>query len=273
MDASTVFKQFITDLKSAFPKHVSSEEFDVEKTVKDIEKEFYPHVMLIIQKNETFFDESRFIFGVDLLEIWGSDENNEKNKEAIWKHLQACLIASFLHGDMKDKLTSLLDIVKSALGDRHEGITNILNDEGSQEKIKKIIDYISETRTARAVFKIFEQIDISELNLNFETPEELIAILRNPEHPVIQSMMGKIRNIFHEKIQRGELSQNVMMREVEEIKSMAVGLFGDAISEMMGLPKKDKGSRPVLNTPQARAQYRRDRLRMKLEEKYKKEKN
>lgn len=273
MDASSVFKQFITDLKSAFPKHVSSEEFDVEKTVKEIEKEFYPHVMMVIQKNETLFDETRFIFEVDLSEIWSADGITEKNKETIWKHLQSCLIASFLHGDMKDKLTGLLDIAKSALGDRHEGITNILNDEGSQDKIKKMIDYISETRTAKAVFKIFEQIDISELNMNFETPEELIAILRDPEHPVIQSMMGKIRNIFHEKVQRGELSQNVMMREVEEIKSMAIGLFGDTITEMLGLPKKEKGSRPVLNTPQARAQYRRDRLRMKLEEKYKKEKN
>jgi hypothetical protein len=273
MDASNVFKQFITDLKSAFPKHISSEEFDIEKTVKEIEKEFYPHVILVIQKNETLFDETRLIFGVDLSEIWNSSDITEKSKEAIWKHLQASLIASFLHGDMKDKLSVILDMIKSALGDRHTGITDILNDEGSQDKIKKIIDYVSETRTARVVFKVFEQIDISELNLNFETPEELIGILRNPEHPVIQSMMGKIRNIFHEKIQRGEISQNVMMREVEEVKSMAIGLFGDTISEMLGFPKKEKGSRPVVNTPQARAQYRRDRLRMKLEEKYKKEKN
>jgi hypothetical protein len=273
MDASTVFKQFITDLKSAFPTHISSEAFDIDKTVKEIETNFYPHLILVIQKNETVFEEPRFIFETDLSEIWKTDGVTEKTKDSIWKHLQNCMVASFLHGDMKDKLTSLLDLAKGVLGDRHEGITNILNDEGSQDKIKKIIDYVSQTRTAKAVIKVFENLDISELNLNFDTPEELMAILQNPEHPVIQSMMGKIRTIFQEKMQRGQLTQHIVMTEFEEIKSMAIGLFGDAIYEMMGLPKKPKTERPVVNTPQARAQYMRDRLRRKLEEKYKNQKN
>jgi hypothetical protein len=273
MDASSVFKDFISYLKREFPKHVSSDEFDVEKTVKQIEKEFYPHAVLIFQKSDSLFDETRFMFDADLTEIWCADEITDKHKDEIWKHLQSSLVASFMHGDMKDKLSILLDIVKNNLGEEHAGILNVLNDEGSQEKIKKIIDYISETRTIQAVFKIFEQIDFSEINMNFETPEELMRILQNPEHPIIKSTMEKIRNVFHDKVQRGEISQAVIVKEVEEIKSMAILLFGDTVTEMMGLPKKAKGSRPVVNTPQARAQYRRDRLRMKLEEKYKNEKN
>jgi hypothetical protein len=273
MDASTVFTQFITDLKSAFPTHVSSETFDVEKTIKEIETNFFPHVMPIIQKNSTFFDEPRRLFGIDLSDIWIADGITEKSKECIWKHLQSCLVASFLHGDMKDKLTSILELAKNVLGDRHAGITNILNDEGSQEKIKKIIEFISETRTAKAIMKVVESIDLSELNVEFETPEELMAILQNPEHPAIQSMMTKIRTIFKEKINHGQLTQHVMMTEIEEIKSMAIGLFGDSIYEMMGIPKKPKAERPVVNTPAGRAQYMRDRLRRKLEEKYKNQKN
>ena len=273
MDASSVFKEFISYLKREFPKHVSSDDFDVDKTVKQIEKEFYPHAILIFQKSDSLFDETRFMFDTDLTEIWCADGITDKHKEEIWKHLQSSLVASFMHGDMKDKLTVLLDVIKSNLGEEHAGIMNVLNDEGSQEKIKKIINYVSETRTIKTVFKIFEHIDFSEINMNFETPDELIRILQNPEHPIIKSTMEKIRTVFQDKVRRGEISQTVIVKEVEEIKSMAIALFGDTISEMMGLPKKTKTHGPIANTPQARAQYRRDRLRIKLEEKYKNEKN
>jgi hypothetical protein len=98
-----------------------------------------------------------------------------------------------------------------------------------------------------------------------------MEMIQDPENPMIKKVIAKVQNLVHDKLQRGEITKEQIVREIEEIKSKVVLAFGDVFNDMLGLGgKKDKGSRPVLNTPQARAQYRRDRLRMKLQEKYKK---
>ena len=86
-------------------------------------------------------------------------------------------------------------------------------------------------------------------------------------------MIQKIQGLVNEKLRKGEITKQQITSEVEEIKSKIIRSFGNVFNEMLGMGTKDKVDRPVLNTPEARLQYRRDRLRMKLQEKYKNEKN
>jgi len=181
------------------------------------------------------------------------------------------MIASFLHGDMKSKMGKVMEIAKTMLGDRGDAVSKLFEDESTEGRFKEIIDFVMQTRIAKLFLLLVEQFDMSEFDINVETPQQLMEMIQDPENPMIKKVIAKVQNLVHDKLQRGEITKEQIVSEIEQIKSKVVLAFGDVFNDMLGLGgKKDKGSRPVLNTPQARAQYRRDRLRMKLQEKYKK---
>ena len=184
-----------------------------------------------------------------------------------------CLFSSFFHGDIKEKISGLVSTFKGLWGSSNDEISKILNDENVEDHFSELLEYLQETRLAKIFHEIAEQFDISELELNLENPQEMIDLLKNPENPAIKKVVAKFQNIFQEKIQKGEFTQQQIMAEVEGIKSKIQSLFGNFVNEMLGLPTRSKENRPVYNTPQGRAMYQRDRLRRKLEEKYKKDKN
>ena len=267
MDTKKIFTEFLTDLKSSFPELKSLVTVDLEKTVLELEV-FYPDALQVVQKDATFFESPRIVFGIDLSKIW---ETTESTQAAIWKHLQICMIASFLHGDMKGKIGKIMELAKTVLGDRGDAVTKIFEDESSEGHLKEIIDFVLQTRIAKLFLSIVEKFDISEFDLDIENPQQLMEIIQNPENPLIKKMIGKVQGLVNEKLQHGEITKNQIVAEIEEIKSKVMLTFGDVFNDMMGLgSKKTRVDRPVLNTPQARALYRRDRLRMKLQEKYKK---
>ena len=264
MDAKKIFTDFLSDLKSTFPDFKSIGDVDVDKVAAELEV-FYPDALQVIQKDTAFFDTPRIVFGIDLSTIW---ESTEDTTTAIWKHLQLCMIASFLHGDMKDKMGKIMEIAKTMFGDRGDAVSKIFEDESSEGRVKEIIDYVMQTRIAKLFLSLVEQFDTSEFDLNIENPQQLVEMIQNPENPMVKKMIAKVQGLVHEKLQRGEITKDQIVSEIEQIKSKVMSSFGGVFNDMLGLTtKKD---RPVLNTPQARAQYRRDRLRMKLQEKYKK---
>ena len=267
MDTQKIFTDFLNDLKSSFSGFKSIGEVDIEKTVTELEL-FYPDSLQVIQKDAVFFESPRIVFGIDLSTIW---DTTEDTSAAIWKHLQLCMVASFLHGDMKSKMGTIMELAKTMLGDQGGAISKLFEDESSESNLKGIIDYVLETRIAKLFLSLVEQFDVSEFDINIENPQQLMEMIQNPENPMIKKMIAKVQGLVHEKLQRGEITKEQIVSEIEQIKSKVMLSFGDVFNDMLGLgSKKDKGSRPVLNTPQARAQYRRDRLRMKLQEKYKK---
>ena len=267
MDTQKIFTDFLNDLKSTFSGFKSIGDVDVEKTVAELEV-FYPDALQIVQKDSAFFETSRIVFGNDISQIWDATEDTQS---AIWKHLQICMIASFLHGDMKSKMSKIMEIAKTMLGDRGDTVSKLFEDDATEGRFKEIIDYVMQTRVAKLFLSLIEQFDMSEFDLNVENPQQLMELIQDPENPMIKKMIAKVQTIVNEKMRRGEITKDQIVSEIEEIKSKVMVSFGDVFNDMLGLgSKKDKGSRPVLNTPQARAQYRRDRLRMKLQEKYKK---
>jgi hypothetical protein len=270
MEAKQVFTSFLSDLKVAFPE-IELPEYDLEKEVKCVEDMVYSSVLKIVQKDATFFtSQDRIICGLNISDLWKSSETN---REAIWKHMMMISIASFLHGDIKEKLGKILETVKnlwSSSGQENPEISKILNDESSEDKISEIIEYVQNTRIAKLLMEMAEEINIEEFvgDLNFDNPEEIMELLKNPEHPKIKPIISKIQNKVQEKLKRGHYTQQQLMSEVEGIKAKLQSMFGNVMNEMLGGRQADVPAAVLTgNSPEARRQRMLARLQKKQREK------
>jgi hypothetical protein len=266
MDTTKIFQSFVDDIRKACSD--VSPVLKLEDDLKTIET-FYPDALKILQRDDTFFSEKvRTLFGVNLSAVWAREG---VSKENLWKGFQLCVLGGFLHGDIKDKIGSIIEIFKSywtKTGTQSDEINKILNDKASEDHFKEILEFIMNTRIAKLFTDIVEKIDIKELNLNIENPEELIEIIKNPEHPTIKKIVTKIQNMLKDKMKRGELTQQQITMEVEAIKAKVTSLFGNIFNEAMGL---NRGETPaavlVGNSPEARRQRMLARLQKKQRDK------
>ena len=265
MEASKIFKDFASDLQSAFS--ISTCEIDIEATVKHIETNFFPHVLKIVQKDPSFFSEERTLFGVNISSLW-TETLSEKTKDAIWKHMQLCIMASFMHGDIKEKLGSVIDMLKGFWVGKNDDISKILEDSESQSNFKEILEFIMETRLAKICIKMAEEFDVSDLEINLEDPAELANILRNPEHPVIKRVISKVQGLIKEKARTGEITHQQIVREIESVKAKVTSLFGNVFNEALGTQRGGSSATTLMsNSPEARRQRILARLQKKVREK------
>lgn len=264
MEASTVLKSFLDDLHSAFPDIVQLSEIDIETAVQHIEKEFFPSVLKIFQKDATFFTETeRSLMNVNLSELWGLDSMTDLFRDTIWKNLQVCIVASFLHGDIKDKIGTLISTFKGLWAGKDDEISRILNDENSEGHFKALLDYVTGTRLAKIFMQVVEEIDIREIELDFSNPTELVDILKNPEHPTMKKVISKIQGLLQQKLQSGAISQAQIQSEIEGIKARIQSTFGNVFNEALGLGGQRSGTSSAAllgNSPEARRQRMLARL-------------
>jgi hypothetical protein len=263
MDTASVFEVFLADLKSKYPD--LSYTYDLDTAAKDVES-FYPAALQILQKDKAFFDVERRVFGINLSELTIDDD--------IWKHVQFAAIASFFHGDIKTKFGTILQTAKSVWsGSGHENdeIARILNDDASEDHLQSLYTFIMETRTVKIVMEIMEQIDLTKMDIgNIETPEQLMDMIRNPEHPVLKKFITKVRGLLEEKMKRGSITQSKMMEEVEAIKAKIQSLFGNIMGEALGVAGRRADVPAAIltsNSPEARRQRMIARLQRKRNEK------
>lgn len=270
MDAKEVFDAFLKDLKTAFPE-IELQEYDLEKEVKSVEEMVFSSVLKIAQKDETFFTEQdRVICGLNISALWKSSESN---REAIWKHMFMISIASFLHGDIKEKLGKILETVKglwSSSGRENDEISKILNDEEAEDKISELLEYVQNTRIAKMMMEMIEETNVEEFigDLDFNNPDEIMEILKNPEHPKIKPIVGKVQQKVQEKLQRGQYTQQQLASEIEGIKAKLQSMFGNIINEMLGGRRADVPANVLMgNSPEARRQRMLARLQKKQRDK------
>lgn len=266
MNALVVFNSFADLVKKTCPD--KNPVVDVTTDVKSFEI-FYPEVLKVIQKDVSIFSVERTVFGINISDAW----KIEGDKDELWKQFHTCLLTSFLQGDIKEKITPLVDMFKSywsGTGTENEEINKILNDSDSENKFKEILAFISETRIAKLFMSIVEQIDVTEVGFNFEKPEEIIEIIKNPEHPIAAKIIGKIQNIIKLKAQRGEITQRQIEIEIEQVKSKVTSVFGNMFKEAMGVGGAGAEVPPAVlmgNSPEARRQRMIARLQKKQREK------
>lgn len=270
MEAKQVFDAFLSDLKSAFPE-IELQEYDLEKEVKSVEEMVFSSVLKIAQKDETFFTETdRVICGQNVSALWKSSEST---REAIWKHMIMISVASFLHGDIKEKLGKILETVKglwSSSGRENDEISKILNDEDAEDKISELLEYVQNTRIAKLIMEMIEESNVEEIvgDLDFNNTDEIMEMLKNPDHPKIKPMIAKVQQKVQEKLQRGQYTQQQLMSEVEGIKAKLQSMFGNVINEMLGGRRADVPSSVLMgNSPEARRQRMLARLQKKQREK------
>lgn len=267
MDVKKVLDDFFNYLKEVSPD-ISISEYSLDEVVSEIEETYTPNVMKILQKDSSFFSEPRMLHNINLSELVTDD-----TKENIWKHLQSSVIASFFHGDLKDKLSKILDTVKNlwnSSGQENDEISRVLNDEKSEGQLKELVDFLSETRLAKLCMQLFEEIDFEDManELNLENPNDIIEMMKNPENPVMKRIIGRIQGTLQQKMARGEFSQQTITSEVEAIKAKVQSLFGNMFNEMLGGTRSETPASVLMgNSPEARRQRMIARLQKKQREK------
>lgn len=269
MEASEAFKTFFYDLKNAFPEFVKDIEFDVDSIVRHIENHFFPHTMMILQKNDKFFTEAdRVLFGVNLSEIWKAKGVSKLTREIIWKHLQVCMVVSFLHGDMNEKIATMIPLIKLMWAGKDDEISKVLNDDSSQDELSSLLSFIFQTRIAKVLMEISHQINLSDLEINFESPQEILDIIKDPNHPLVKKIISKLQNIINGMIGNGSITAQQLLTEVEAIKAKLLGLFGNAFSEALGGTKAGAPAGALMSSsPEARRQRMLARLQKKQRDK------
>jgi hypothetical protein len=267
MNAEKIFREFAKDLSHAFEWNIPKD-YDYEGEIARFEDAFFPHVVKILMKDVSFWDEPRVVFGKNVSEVWNANENVI---ESIWKHLQTCMFAAFVTGDIKTKIGKVIDVFKGYWGERggtNAEVDRILNDENSKSNIAELLEFVMESRLAKMVTQLFESIDVSELGLNLENPEELIHLVQNPESPAVQKITQKIKGLLEDKIRKGEFSKEVLERELETIKAKVQELFGNVLNDALGGRRAEVPSAVLMsNSPEARRARMLARLQRKHKEK------
>jgi len=260
-----VFEAFKKDLIEIFN---IAPVINIDDDVKYIETNFYPDALKILQKDASFFEKERILMGINLSDIWKTEK---MPADMFWKHMQMVCIGSLMHGNIKDKITPIIAAVKTYFGmagNENSEISKILNDEKSEDHFKEVLEFVMQTRIAKIFMSIVEQIDITELDLNFERPEQIIEILKNPEHPAIKKLVDKIQRLIKDKIQRGEITKSKLVEEMEAVKAKITSIFGNMFNDALGGRQADIPSSALLgNSPEARRQRMLARLQKKQREK------
>ena len=250
------------DVLKVFAEELSIVEYDPITVSAEIEK-LYPEILLIVQKNDEFFDKKYFLFNRPIAVL---------NREVIWKHLPMCIYTSFTTGDLSEKVGSLIELAKNYMtanpSDKTDEISKILNDDKSQSSIKEFLDYCTNTKIARVLNDILSNMDVTEYEYLLKAPEQFVEIARNPDHPLVQKFIHKFQTLLKERVQRGEITQNQLTQDVEGIKAKLVGVFGSALGDALGGNKSDVSSGILMsNSPEARRQRMLARLQKKQREK------
>jgi hypothetical protein len=268
MEIDPVFDAFYKDIQSTFFENLPDSDEPSEETMKHIESTYYPKILKILQRDESLFDSPLTFRGINLSPLW---KDNESQREMIWKHVFICVLASFFHGDIKEKLGTVMTAVKGlwgASGQENDEISRILEDEKSEGYLQELLEYLQETRLAKIFMKLVEEFDASEFDFNFENPQELVDVLRNPEHPKMKRVIDKIQGMIKQKMERGEFTQQQIVSEVEGIKAKVQSLFGNVFNDMLGGRRADVPAHVLMgNSPEARRQRMLARLQKKQRDK------
>jgi hypothetical protein len=262
MDAKKYFKAFLSDLRSSF----SDTEFTSFKDsdVSDFEDHITPKLLKVLQKDGTLFAEPFTVFGVDISPLFPTQA------DMFWKHMQSCTFAALLSGNIKDKFGKVADSFKDLWGGTGHSVDEIeklLGTEESRGKVSEILEFVMSTRLAKIVMGLVETIDISELGIDFENPEELLKTFQDGNNPIIEKISRKIKTTLEDKVRRGEFTKETIMRDIEAIKVKVQAAFGDMFNDMLGGRKADVPAQVLLdNSPEARRARMVARLRRKVGE-------
>ena len=232
-----------------------------------IEQTLLPHLLRVIQKDDTLMAEIELFPGIKV--EWEGGEDN-------WKKVHMALLYSVLHGDPKEKFGKILETIKSLIpggSAKADEISGILDSEENQNSMKEILELVMNTRIASLVGEIAQSISLDDLGIDFEDTDALMNMLRNPtESPVLSELMGRVQSLLEERVKSGKINQQELVREIEMLRAKFQSSFGKYLNEMV---VGDAGGGTTGNTsaqilsghPEARRARMLARLQKKQKEK------
>lgn len=277
-------KDYISDVKTAFPEFASiiDSNYDLSKLDPSVECKFFeenlrPHIMKIMQKDDSLFEEPiQILRGVDMSSNWKSLP--DETKENIWKYVRMSVAFSFLGGDPADQLKSVIDLFKGfwsqQTGRDADEIDGVLNDENTKSSITELLEVFSNSKIAALITEMVETIDPSSLGLediDLTDLSKLTDMLKNPESPILKKAMGIITKFIEEKIKKGVVTKEELVAEIEGFKARITGSFGKLIKEtLIGAPTDGRQTHSadtlMSNHPDARRARMLARLQRKQRE-------
>jgi hypothetical protein len=263
MDAKKTFKTFLNELKNEFPttEFATYKDEDVAK----FEELITPNILKVLQRDSSLFNDELVIFGVNVSPLY------QRNPELFWKNIQACSIAAFLSGDIKEKLGSILETVKGlwgGAGHSTDEIDKLIGNEETQSKVSDLLEFVMSTRIAKVVMSMMDSVDVSELGIDFENPEDVINMFKNIHgNTAVADIMKKMKGIIEEKLKRGDFTKEMIMQDIESIKARVQSAFGDMFNDMLGARQAEVPAEVFMgNSPEARRARMMARLKRKVNE-------
>ena len=238
-----------------------------EELFPHIESALLPHLLRVIQRDDTLFAEIELFPGIKV--DWkGGDEN--------WKKVHMAMIYSVLHGDPKEKFGKIMEAMKGMIpggSSQADEMEKILEDKETQSSMGEMLELIMSTRLVSIVGDVIASIQLADLDINFDDPEKLMELMRNPqEHPVLKEVMDRARMVLEEKVKSGKINQRELQRDIENIRAKFQSSFGKYLNQAIlgedaGNTTGNTAQQILSNHPDARRARMLARLQKKQQQK------
>jgi vacuolar-type H+-ATPase subunit E/Vma4 len=242
-----------------------------EDMFQHMEDTFLPHILRVLKKDNTLLAEVDLFPGIKV--PWtGSDDE--------WQMLSMTLLHSVLHGDPKEKFGKILETLKSVVpgvgGSQGDEISKILEDEETQSSLQEMLELVMNTRLASLVGEIAQSVQYDDLEIDFEDPEKILAMLRNPQESTVLTVLAdRAQEILKDRIRTGKINQQELVREIEMLRAKFQSAFGKYLNEMVvgdagGGTTGNTAAQILSHHPEARRARMLARLQKKQKEKARK---
>lgn len=235
-----------------------------EELFTHIEDTLLPHLLRVIQRDDTLFQEIELFPGIKV--EWTPSEEN-------WKRVHMALLHSVLHGDPKEKFGKIWEHLKGVLpggSAQADEVQRIFDDEDTKSSMSELLELVMNTRLVSLVGDIVQSISVSDLNLDFENPEQILHMLQNPqENETLKEIMDRARMVLEDKVRTGKINQDELRREIEMVRAKFQSSFGKYLNE--AILGEDAGGNTSGNTAQTilsnHPDARRARMMARLQKK------
>jgi hypothetical protein len=220
-----------------------------------------------VQKDDTLFADIELFPGIKV-EWKTSDEN--------WKKVHMAMIYSVLHGNPKEKFSKIMEAVKGMIPggtSQADEMEKILADEDTQSSMGEILELVMNTRLMSIVGDVISSIQLADLDLNFDDPEKLMEMMRNPQqNAALKEVMDRARMILEEKIKTGKINPKELQRDIENIRAKFQSSFGKFLNQAVmgedgGNTTGNTAQQILSNHPDARRARMLARLQKKQQQK------
>jgi hypothetical protein len=255
-------RNLVNLFKEAHPELRANEEL-----FQHIETVLLPHLLRVVKRDDTLFQEIELFPGIKV--AWKPSDDN-------WKKVQMALVYAVLNGNPKEKFGKLMEAMKGAIpgtAAQADEVQSILEDEETQSSMSEMLELIMSTRLVSLVGDIIQSVDLDGLDIDFEDPERLLQMLRNPQQSeILNEIMMRARAVLEEKIRSGKLNQHELRRDIERIRAKFQSSFGKFLNQAVlgedaGNTTGNTAQQILSNHPDARRARILARLQRKHEQK------